>query len=99
MDAFGRFRTTYRNGSLVDASAEEADGTKVAGVADLQKYVAKDPRVQACVVEKYASYAMGRRLSPQEKAITQQISQVIFPGQKSFSEMMTEVMSSGLFSQ
>ncbi len=67
-DAIGRYRTTYADGTAVDASAtlppSEAhpDGLTFTGLAGLSDVVAADPRFGACLSQKLLMYGLGRRL-------------------------------------
>lgn len=76
-NAVGEWRTVDESGAKVDASGVLADGTKVAGVADLRKALLSRPNVFAgTMTEKLLTYALGRGLEyydmPAVRAITHQ---------------------------
>ena len=59
LDGVGQFRTT-ENGAPIDPSGE-LDGQKFADAASLGKAIHDDPAATSCVVERLASYALGRK--------------------------------------
>ena len=61
-DAIGKYRSTYRNGSPVDATTELPDGTRFEGMSELADVVTKKPNFTKCVAEKLFVYALGRGL-------------------------------------
>jgi hypothetical protein len=77
-DAIGQYRTTYPDGSLVDASAtlppseEHPDGIPVAGLEDLSRAVAADPNLGKCVGKKLLTYGLGRPLSASDEPFLEQ---------------------------
>jgi hypothetical protein len=63
-DAVGRFRTLDGE-SVIDASGELYDGTKVNGAVDLRQALLKRPEVLVgTMTEKMMIYALGRGLEP-----------------------------------
>jgi hypothetical protein len=76
-DAVGQWRTVSESGEKIDASGVLADGTKVAGVADLRAALLSRPKVFAgTLTEKLLTYALGRGLEyydmPAVRAVTHQ---------------------------
>jgi hypothetical protein len=65
-DALGRYRSTYADGTPIDASARLAatdtypEGLAFSGLAGLSQVVAADPRFGPCLAEKLFTYGMGR---------------------------------------
>jgi hypothetical protein len=72
-DAIGQFRTTYSDGSRVDASAtlpptdDDPDGIPVIGLDDLASVVASDPRFGRCLAKKLITYGLGRPASESDE--------------------------------
>ena len=63
-DAIGRWRTQDR-GEPIDPSGELGDGTRVAGVADLERAILRRPELFAgAVAEKLLTFALGRGVEP-----------------------------------
>jgi hypothetical protein len=59
-DAVGAPRSTYRDGAPIDTTGTLPDGTSLEGPRDLATWLASDPRLPRCMVEKVFTYAMGR---------------------------------------
>jgi hypothetical protein len=68
-DGIGQYRTTYPDGTLIDASttlpASEGfpDGVSFTGLSGLSDTVTQDPRFTSCVAEKLLTYGLGRVVS------------------------------------
>ena len=62
----GEWRDNWEGGQPVDASGELALGN-FDGAAELMHLLIEDDKAQACYVEKWASYAIGRPLAAEEK--------------------------------
>jgi hypothetical protein len=77
-DAIGRYRTTYPDGTAVDAStvlpASQAhpEGLAITGLAGLSHALASDPRFGECLGEKLFSYALGRLVTASDEPYLQQ---------------------------
>ncbi len=59
-DGIGRYRTTYGNGEIIDASGMLPDGTTFNGPNELATILAADARFGACMANKLFTYALGR---------------------------------------
>ena len=62
-DQFGRYRSTYKDGSPVD-SKSEWNGTPFDGAAELGALLAEDARVSTCMTKQLFRYAHARLESP-----------------------------------
>jgi hypothetical protein len=77
-DAIGRYRTTYSDGSAVDAAtvlpASDAhpEGLAVTGLDGLSRAVAADPRFGECLGKKLFTYALGRLVTATDEPYLQQ---------------------------
>jgi hypothetical protein len=77
-DAIGQYRTTYPDGSPVDAKATlpetEAypDGRPVDGLEELANAVATDPAFGKCLAEKLLTYALGRVVVASDRPFLEQ---------------------------
>jgi hypothetical protein len=62
-DAVGVYRTSYPDGSLIDASTSLPGSDETfTGLEELAQLVAKDPRLGTCLTRKLFTYGLGRRL-------------------------------------
>jgi hypothetical protein len=60
-DAVGAWRVRGEDGAPIDASGTMSDGTKVAGVSDLRKYLLSRPNVfVGTMTTRLMTYALGR---------------------------------------
>ncbi len=72
-DAIGRFRTSYDDGSPIDASVtlppNEAhpEDVTVTGLAGIAAEVAADPRFPRCLARKLLTYGLGRKLTDDDE--------------------------------
>ena len=64
LDGLGQLRET-ENGAPIDPTGE-LDGVKFADAAGLAKAVSSNPATPACVVDRLASYALGRKADDKE---------------------------------
>jgi len=58
-DQYGRFRTSYDTGQVVDAGGD-VDGTAFTGAKQLGQLLSQDPRVTACLVKQLYRYGSAR---------------------------------------
>lgn len=58
-DQYGRFRTTYETGQVVD-SGGDVDGTAFSGAKQLGQLLSQDARVMACLVKQLYRYGSAR---------------------------------------
>jgi hypothetical protein len=65
-DGIGAERASYDNGLSIDASGELPDVGPFDGARELSALLADDPRFEACVVEQFLTYALGRKLQGRE---------------------------------
>jgi hypothetical protein len=72
-DGIGKFRTTYPNGSTIDASTElipsdaYPQGMKFSGLSGAADAVSSNPKFASCVGEKLLSYSLGRLVTETDK--------------------------------
>lgn len=64
-DAIGRFRTTYGDGSTINASTE-LDGVAFEGLDGAADIVSKNPEFTACFAHKLFTYGLGRKPSDED---------------------------------
>jgi hypothetical protein len=74
-DAIGRYRTTYANGEVIDASGVLPDGSKFTGLAELSAILAKDSRLTECATKKLMTYALSRGVVDSDAPYLAQITQ------------------------
>jgi Protein of unknown function (DUF1588)/Protein of unknown function (DUF1592)/Protein of unknown function (DUF1585)/Protein of unknown function (DUF1595) len=95
-DQFGRYRTSYADGSPVDASSEW-NGTPVVGAAELGARLADDPKVAECVARQLFRYATARRESEAgESGVIQQLAQAFTRGHE-FKQLAMALVGSDSF--
>jgi hypothetical protein len=73
-DGVGRYRTTYGNGTTIDASGTLPDGTTFNGPTELSTILAQDPRFSACMASKLFTYALGREVDTYDAATLTKLS-------------------------
>jgi hypothetical protein len=66
-DGVGRFRTTYPDGSVIDPKAD-LHGVPFSGLEGAAEIVTSQPEFGPCVTEKMLMYALGRPLTPGDRA-------------------------------
>jgi hypothetical protein len=76
-DAIGQYRTTYADGSAVDATARlesdaYPDGIEFTGLAGLANVVAADPAFGNCLAEKLLTYGLGRLVGAADRPFLEQ---------------------------
>ena len=77
-DAIGHYRTTYADGTPVDASAvlpasdAQPDGISFTGLEGLAAVVAADPQFGNCLAEKLLTYGLGRPVAPSDQPYLEQ---------------------------
>jgi hypothetical protein len=87
-DAIGHYRTTYGDGTPVDASAvlpasdAHPEGLSFAGLEGLAKVVAEDPQFGRCLAEKLLTYGLGRPVAESDQPHLEQAQREwLTPGQ------------------
>jgi hypothetical protein len=87
-DEIGQHRTTYADGTPVDASTAlppsetYPEGLAVAGLEGLARAVADDPALGRCLAEKLLTYGLGRTISPADQPFLEQAQSVwLAPGE------------------
>jgi hypothetical protein len=70
-DAIGKYRTTYADGSPVDASGTMPDGTPFKNFNELVAIVKANPGLGRCAAQKLFVYGMGRTVTPSEAYLDQ----------------------------
>jgi hypothetical protein len=87
-DAVGHYRTTYADGTLVDASARlpasdaHPDGLHFVGLEGLATVVAADPQFGKCLAEKLLTYGLGRPVVESDQPYLEQAQREwLAPGQ------------------
>ena len=77
-DAIGQYRTTYADGTPVNASAvlpasdAHPDGISVTGLEGLAAAVAEDPQFGKCLAEKLLTYGLGRPVTASDQPYLEQ---------------------------
>jgi Protein of unknown function (DUF1592)/Protein of unknown function (DUF1588)/Protein of unknown function (DUF1585) len=80
-DALGQYRSTYPDGTPIDASAQlpgsgtHPQGLTFSGLAGLSQVVAEDPRFGNCLAEKLFTYGLGRSIGESDAPSLQQAQQ------------------------
>jgi hypothetical protein len=77
-DASGQYRTTYADGTRIDAAAwlppsdAHPDGLPVVGLDGLATVVAEDPQFGKCLAEKLLTYGLGRPVAESDQPYLEQ---------------------------
>ena len=110
-DPIGRWRSHYpvyeknengkvvtRDGLKVDAKGELPDGTKIATVTDLKRYLVKNiDQFSACLTEKLLVYATGRRLNYGDRQVVQEIVSEVAENGNGFRDLIIAIVQSESF--
>jgi hypothetical protein len=72
-DAIGKYRRTYSDGEVVDASGTLPTGEEFDGLLELSELLANDGRLIDCVVQKLMTYALSREIVASDAAYRRQI--------------------------
>jgi len=78
-DAIGQYRSTYADGTAIDAStalpASKAhpEGLAFQGLDGLAEAVIRDPQFGKCVAEKLLTYALGRPVTAADQPYLEQV--------------------------
>lgn len=97
-DAAGIYRTTYLNGTPVDASGQLPTGEKLSNFMDLAKVLQTDPRFPQCFTKRMASFASGRDMTGStDRCTTQAIAQASVSQNHKFSDLVLELVLDASF--
>jgi hypothetical protein len=95
-DAVGRTRTAYQDGTAVDATAELADKSTIAGVDGLLQYLdKKDAQVMKTLAKKMLGYALGRTVLGSDRALIEEMTSA--GGNATFADLAETIVSSRQF--
>lgn len=96
-DQFGRYRTTYPDGSLVDARSEW-NGVPFSGAAELGELLGNDPRVAVCMTKQLFRYATARlETADGEAPLVEALTNRFADSGYSFRELVGALVSSASF--
>ena len=96
-DAIGRWRT-QDGGEPIDPSGELGDGTRVAGVADLERAILSRPELFAgAVTEKLLTFALGRGVEPYDGPAVRRIVRRAEAADYRFSSLILGIVESAPF--
>ncbi len=95
-DPTGRWREQYADGKPIDDSSTTKDGTDIAGVDGLQKYLeTQQPQVLHTMSRKLIGYAFGRTVLPSDEPL---IEKLMASGSKAtMSQLVSEIVGSRQF--
>ena len=95
-DSTGRWRDKYADGKPVDDSAKAKDGTDIAGVDGLQKYLeSQQPQFLYTLNRKLLGYALGRTVLPSDEPL---IADLMSQGNRtSIEKLVTAIVDSKQF--
>ena len=90
-DGIGAFRMTDGQWP-VDASGQLPDGTQINGVQELARALNKDPRFLSCLVQKTATYALGRGPTPADNERLAAIKDRVAQSDGRFRDLVQELV-------
>lgn len=96
-DGIGRFRTVDENGIPIDASGDIPGLGAFEDAAGMQRLLATDPRVPACVVQKTFTYALGRGPEDADAALLAELTEDFAASGWRFRELAVDVVRSRPF--
>jgi len=95
-DQFGRFRSTYESGQVVD-SGGDVDGTAFSGAKQLGQLLSQDPRVMACLVKQFYRYGSARLEGDGETATLEGLDSAFAAAGYQLRPLLLEMVSSDGF--
>lgn len=95
-DAVGRIRDE-EDGAPIDSSGGVPGGPDFVGGAALAEALKKDPRFYACVTDKIAAYALGRRLVKTDEPLLSEIVAAVDPTQTTLNQLVEQLVLSPAF--
>jgi hypothetical protein len=95
-DQFGRFRSTYETGQVVDAGGD-LDGAAFTGAKGLGAALAADPRVTSCLVKQLYRYGSARLESDGEEATLSALDTAFAAGGYQLRPLLMELVGSDGF--
>jgi hypothetical protein len=104
-DAVGQYRTTYSDGTPVDALATLSpsdaypQGVELEGLEGLANLLAADPRFGQCLAEKLLTYGLGRPVGPSDEPYLEQAQRdwLTPPGAPSIRRLIRALVSTEPF--
>ncbi len=97
-DAIGKWRATGEGGDPIDASGVFPDGTEFEGLAGLKAMLlSRDEQFVQTVLEKLATYALGRGLEHYDMPAVRQIMREAAPGGYRWSDLVLGIVESTPF--
>jgi hypothetical protein len=96
-DPIGRWRDQYRDGQPIDSAGVLSDGTKIDGLAGLQRYLRQQqPQFERNLCGKLLGYALGRaELASDRPLIQAMLSELKEEGR--FSDLVARIVTSQQF--
>ena len=95
-DPTGRWRDKYADGKAVDDSSTAKDGSHIAGVDGLQKYLeSQQPQVLRTMSRKLIGYALGRTVLPSDELLIEKL--MANGGAATMTQLVNEVVDSRQF--
>ncbi|MEN8725723.1 MAG: DUF1592 domain-containing protein [Lentimonas sp.] len=96
-DAIGRWRTT-QNGAPLDTSGVTPDGEEFSGPVELKELLfSRKDQFTRNMVEKFLSYALGRELTPYDRAVTRSITNKVQADDGSMHSLVMAIVTSHPF--
>jgi hypothetical protein len=99
-DALGRWRTTYADGTPIDASGQFPDGTPFADAKAMYAELAQQPQARSCTAQQLMKLALSRALSGlDDLCAADAIAAATVTDGARFSDFITQVAASNAFLQ
>ncbi|MEZ4235024.1 MAG: DUF1592 domain-containing protein [Myxococcota bacterium] len=95
-DAIGAWRTEDELGFPID-SETSMGGQALQGVEDVATWVATDPRLPKCVVQKSMTYALGRPLDLHDEPAIDAVTEAFVAGGETFDALATALVQTDAF--
>ncbi len=95
-DSLGRWRETYRDGQRIDASGTLNDGTEIAELDGLMRYLkTHEDQFQRTLCAKLLGYALGRAEMVSDRPLLKEMMEA--GGKADFSSLVTKIVTSPQF--
>jgi hypothetical protein len=95
-DGIGSWRTEEELGFPLDTSGE-LNGVPVSSLEELALELAASEQVPRCVVEQTLTYALGRRLRPEDERVVDEVTAAFLVGGLRFDALAAAVVESDAF--
>jgi hypothetical protein len=96
-DAIGAYRTTYKNGTAIDASTVTDTGEAFTGLQGLVDVVSAKDEFSSCVAQKLFTYSLGRGIEATDQPYIDAVRQQWLSGTPTLKDLIKNLMLADTF--